>query len=220
MASSNRLLLVEGEADKSFFQAFCKAQALEEIITVSPPRGLGGSKNTKQGAINYLPELLKQLPDGKLERLGLIVDADQVTFGGGFDKTLEQIKTVLAAHDFSLQEQLLTDGGIVFQHQDGLADFGLWIMPNNNDEGMLENWIAQSIHPHDIALYQHAQTTVNALAIPKFKPIRQTKAEIATWLAWQEKPGEGLYYAIDGKLLDQTAPLYTGFLAWLHHVFS
>ncbi|MEJ2792948.1 DUF3226 domain-containing protein [Iodobacter sp. LRB] len=220
MANSKKKLLVEGESDKSFFQEFCKAHNLDLTITVSVATDEGGYKSSKQGAINTLDILLPNLYDGKLERLALIVDADQISDGNGLNNTINQIAKKIQTYGFDPEPARLPNGGLTFKHTDGLADFGLWVMPNNQDEGMLENWIEHCIHANDIALYQHAQTTVNALATQKFKPIRQTKAKIATWLAWQEKPGEGLYYAIDGKLLDQTAPLYAGFIAWLHHVFS
>jgi hypothetical protein len=96
----------------------------------------------------------------------------------------------------------------------------LWVMPNNADEGMLEDWIKQCRHPGEGALYQHAGDSIDTIpGYPKFKPLYRTKAEVATWLAWQEKPGHGLYQAVKPELLDSNSPLYAGLHAWLKHVF-
>lgn len=47
-----------------------------------------------------------------------------------------------------------------------------------------------------------------------------SKAEVATWLAWQKKPGQGLYAACDDNLLNTQAQLYVELLAWLNLVFK
>jgi hypothetical protein len=216
---SKKILLVEGMADKSFYEMFCEKHALHLDVRIAKPCDLGGVRNTKQGAINHLPILLKSLADGQLDRLALIVDADQVEHGGGFQRTVEQIVKIVQPHGFSPEYVVLAGGGLLFRHADGLADFGLWVMPDNAAEGILEDWILQSVHANEQKLFGDAQVAVAALAPPKFRPIRRVKADVATWLAWQEKPGESLYYAVEATLLDEAAPLYLGLQSWLLTVF-
>ena len=220
MGNGNRLLLVEGIADKSFYEEFCRAHELHADVTVAKPKDIGGRRNTKQGAINHLPLLLQQIADGRLERLALLVDADQASDGGGYAKTLEQICAIIGSFGFDLPAERLDQGGLIFPHNDGLAGFGLWVMPNNRDEGTLEKWIIDSVHPDELALFSLAQSALQVLNPPKYPPIRLSKAEVATWLAWQQKPGEGIYYAIEGRLLDQASPGYIGLLQWLERVFQ
>lgn len=219
MANDKNILMVEGEADRSFFEELCNKNGLNSILTVAPPKSLGGTHNTKQGVLQLLPTYLNQLADGQRERLGIVIDADQAVHGSGYLKTLQSVSDILQEFDFSAVPSQI-GGGLTFKHNDGLADFGLWIMPNNSDEGILENWINQCIHPDQASLFSHATTTVAALPDPLFKPIRKPKAEIATWLAWQDKPGEGLYYCIQGGLLNTSAPLHTGLVDWLKGIFS
>lgn len=220
MKKSKHLLLVEGINDKSFFEEFCKRNGLDTQVTVAPPRDLDAQKNSKQAAINHLPLLLKQLQDGQLERLGLIVDADQIADGNGFDNTVKQVSNALAAEGFATPPKRLPKGGLAFTHPDGLPDFGLWVMPDNQNEGILEDWIGQSLHQDEQVLFDHARVTVQALKSPRFKPIRQRKAEIATWLAWQANPGEGLYYAFKDKLLEPGSALYLGLREWFDEIFQ
>jgi hypothetical protein len=107
----------------------------------------------------------------------------------------------------------------LFKHSDGLRDFGLWVMPNNNREGMLEDWIIESIKNDEKALFQQATTAVQQLSSPKFKPHLQAKAEVATWLAWQKTPGHGLYSVMKEGLLDENSVPYTQLGNWLKSIF-
>lgn len=216
---TRQTLLVEGIADQSFYEIFCKKHGLHPEVRVAKPRDFGGLKNTKQGAINLLTTLLPMLGDGQLERLALIVDADQAQDGGGFAKTVEQVAAILTPFGFLSPPVVFPQGGLLFKHGDGLADFGLWVMPDNQAEGALEDWLLRSIRADEQPLLVHAKSAVGTLAAPKFKPARRVKSEVATWLAWQAKPGEGLYYTVDAGLLDESAPLYGGLRDWLHAVF-
>ena len=145
MADSERLLLVEGSNDKRFFEQFCQSIQLDVEVRVAPPREVGGDFNSKQGAIRHLSTLYKRLRTGDLARLALVLDADQTLAGGGFVQTVAQVAAVLAPLGFDANPVSLATGGLVFQHGDGLADFGLWVMPDNGNDGILEDWISQTI---------------------------------------------------------------------------
>ena len=218
---ADRLLLVEGEADRGFFELLCKTQAILAKVQVAPPIDIGGKKNSKQGVLNLLDTLIGNLNDGELQTLAIVLDADRIDDGGGFENTICQIEGKISAFGYnSPPVRLSTAGGLLYKHNDGLADFGVWIMPNNADEGSLEDWIKQSVSTAETSLFQQAQSSVANLSKPKFKPSRLSKAEIATWLAWQAKPGEGLYYTVEGELLDSAAPLHLALVNWLSAVFS
>ncbi len=235
MSDKTGLLLVEGSNDKRFFEEFCKKCNLDTEVLVAPPRELtaGDAYDSKQGCIKHLPLQFKRLRNGAITRLGLVLDADQISDGGGFAKTIEQIAAtiqVAATIDpklgFAAHPTSLSNGGLIFPNNNGLADFGVWIMPNNASEGILEDWISQTILKEGKAhtLLTHAESTVaalpNILGITPFTPSQRKKAEIATWLAWQEKPGMGLSYTIKAELLDQTTLQYIGLEEWLKHVFQ
>lgn len=220
MANPKHILIVEGESDKSFFDEFCREYNLDSNVTIAPPKSLeAGTHNSKQGVINILPTYLRQLADGQLEKLGVVVDADNIEHGSGFSATLSVFSEIVSEFGFVAPEAVAGEG-MLFKHNDGLADFGLWIMPNNAGDGMLEHWISQCIAGEEQELYRLATTTVGGLPSPKFRPVHKIKAEIATWLAWQEKPGAGLYYAVRSSLFNERAPLHSALLKWLEHVYQ
>ncbi|MDD2609337.1 MAG: hypothetical protein PHX60_06520 [Giesbergeria sp.] len=218
--SAKNILLVEGESDRGFFEALCKQWRLPVQVKVSTPRDAGHAKDTKQAVLSVLETTyLSQLADGQIERLAIAVDADRVSDGGGFERTLTQLSQRLHPAGYALDTST-EPGGLLFTHNDGLHDIGVWIMPNNADEGALEHWIQINLHPAEDALMQHARASIDQIPHgQKFKSSRRTKAEVSTWLAWQAEPDHGLWQAAKPGLLDETAPQFQAIKAWLEKVF-
>lgn len=222
MSNIKRILLVEGESDKSFFEEVCTQLNLNTKIQVAPPSDLGGARNSKQGIFNHLSTLLNQLADGSLTQLAVIMDADyKVTHGLGYQGTLDQFKETLAQFGFSLKKSCNPNvSGLFFESSDGLRDIGVWIMPDNLNEGMLEDWMKLCVSHDEQALFQHALKVTKALPQQKFKEIHRSKAEIATWLAWQSSPDRGAYYALRKSGFDQNSAAFKSFAGWLHQSFQ
>lgn len=217
--SLKNILLVEGEADRSFFEALCKSLQLAVEVKVSTPRDTGQFKNTKQAALAAVQNTyLSQLQDGQTERLAIVIDADQVADGGGFANMLARLNALFGPAGYAAPS--ISGPGLVFAHTDGLHSIGAWVMPDNASDGMLEDWVQSSLHPNEAALMQHAKQSIDQIpGGPKFKVLRRTKAEVATWLAWQDDPDHGLWQAVKPGLLDESAPQFQAMKAWLEKVF-
>ena len=219
MAKQTKKLLVEGEADTSFFEA-CLREAGIVDVWVGPPKDFGGKEYGKGNALNILPELIQGLADESSKRLALIVDADFPETDLGFLKTWSKITKILRDYGYSVQDNPpKSTAGIVFRHTDGLPDFGLWIMPDNTRDGLLEDFIKDSAANAEQPLLGHAIKTVKDLPTKKFKEIHNSKAEIATWMAWQAMPGQGLQGAVGGKLLDFEKGQAKQFIDWLKKIY-
>jgi hypothetical protein len=218
--NTKNILLVEGDADRGFFEALCRKLDISVDVRVATPKDTGGDYNTKEGVLTHLTlALLQQLQDGQLERIGVVVDADRQEHGTGFEETLRRFSRSLAQYGY--HRHPASETGLIFRHNDGLSDLGLWIMPNNGDDGILENWVKQCLHPGELGLYQHGEASIDAIpGGPKFQSWHRTKAEVATWLAWQKKPEHGLYNAVEAELLNTNAPLFKDLRAWLALVFQ
>jgi len=98
---------------------------------------------------------------------------------------------------------------------------GVWIMPDNEREGMLEHFVSDLI-PDDNLLWQKAQADV--AAIPEverlFSSVHIRKAEIHTWLAWQETPGRPMGIGITAGWFDHQSPLAERFIDWVKRLFA
>lgn len=218
--SQENILLVEGETDRGFFEALCKNLQLEVKVYVTTPRDAGHIINSKQAAFAVLETTyLPQLYDGQLKRLAIVIDADQDVNGEGFARTLTRLTDRLIPAGYQLRPES-GSSGFLFRHSDGLKDLGAWLMPNNADDGMLEDWIQLNLHPQEAALMQHAKASIDQIpGGAKFKPLRRSKAEVATWLAWQTDPDHGLWQAVKPGLLNESAPQLQALKEWLMSVF-
>ena len=220
------ILIVEGEGDRSCLEQLCRTLNISPdiFLPASPKDLLDDGYDSKQGvyiALEDRLELLKQA-DSPLKRLAIIVDADQTQHGQGYSKTFDEVSRRLQAFDYHLDSQASTQAnGLVFSHQDeGFNPIGVWIMPNNQQDGAIESWISNCISNTEQPLFSHAKSVVNTVSTTfnrTFTGNKKSKADIATWLAWQKSPNIGLYTAVN--LLDSQSPEYNNLVAWLHYIF-
>jgi hypothetical protein len=217
---TKKILLVEGENDKQLFKKLC---GIDVEIKVSTPKDHDHEKNGKMSCFQLLETLLEQLDDGSLTHLALIVDADFDNDHWGFEKTLKKVNDIIVKYGYNNVPDT-KNAGIIFSHPNGLKSFGLWIMPNNKSEGMLEDWVQTAIVNSEAQLLQHAVQTVEKLPNPKFKPIHLSKAKVATRMAWQTIPGEGLHAIVDNEnnknLINLNCPPAKDLIAWLNKVYE
>jgi hypothetical protein len=221
MTRSSKRLLVEGENDRLFFEACCQIARLQSI-QVGPPLDIGGAGNGKNNAISLLPKLIEQMEQQTVTHLGLVLDADAPqTDGLGFVKTWDKITGVLAAQGYIIPSRPnKPNAGLCFEHKDGLPPIGLWIMPDNCSNGFLENFIKTALAGTEKKLLERAVNTVDALPEKRFKPHHNEKAEIATYMAWQKSPGQGMHGAVGAKLLNFEKGLAKQYIDWLRSVFA
>ncbi|MCK6411783.1 MAG: hypothetical protein L6Q55_05075 [Azonexus sp.] len=220
---TQKTLLVEGEADQIFFEALLRTIGYKkQEITVGPPREYGASGNGKGNAIFIFEDLLDSLNDGRVTRLGLVVDADSKSSGGlGFLATYQRIEKLLSPRGYDVQTPPSNVGfdGFIFDNRNGLPKIGIWIMPTNKADGYIEDWCLASAAAAENQLVAQARQAVNSINNKKFPEHFFSKACTSTWLAWQRTPGGGLGSLIGNKLLNENSESYKGLSNWLRKVF-
>lgn len=222
------VLLVEGSNDKTFFENLCKIHKLNVHVKVKNPRDLLTTQNTfnsKRGVIDSLEELLPLLEDAdsSIQKIALILDADITgEHRGGFQETMEQIKEKTSNFGYEKKHKYINKG-IEIPHSDSaMNSLGVWVMPDNKSDGTIEDWIKHKILDSESQLFNHACQTVGKLTNKKFSQNSITKAEIATWLAWQNQPGRTIAYALkEGEeLLDVNHESFKELITWLKAFFT
>ena len=100
--------------------------------------------------------------------------------------------------------------------------FGVWIMPDNQTEGMLETFLAYLVKDESEALWQYSQQVVSEAKSKgaTYKPTHVHKANIHTWLAWQDEPGNQLHIAVKKKILDPQHPKAQNFVNWFKTLYK
>lgn len=149
--------------------------------------------------------------------MAVVLDADFESDHWGFKVTLKKVTKILKDNGYG--EPNIQFGGLSFPHSDGLNSIGLWIMPDNYSEGMLEDWIKKSVQDSELSLLDRAINTVKDLPNKKFKSIHNSKAEVATWLSWQRRPGCGFDGAIDENLFNFQCESMTQLINWLNRIY-
>jgi hypothetical protein len=220
VSNTKRKLLVEGEADTSFFSACCHETGINDVW-IGPPKSFHGVGSGKGNAINVFPLLIDQMVQGQISHLGIVVDADYAKLDGlGHDETLKKLTAVLRERGYDSLQNRAKHQGYVFQHNDGLPNVGVWIMPDNFGSGFLEDFIRTTIVAAESKLFKKAADTVAGLNEPKFKPHHASKAHVATWLAWQSIPGQGLHSVVGNRLVNLKKGPGADFVSWLRQVYG
>lgn len=197
-------LLVEGADDRHVCTQLLRHHAIE-----TPPRieDMGGVHNL----LAELPVFLKGSPT---ETLGIVLDAD-TDLAVRWQALSDRLRR--AGYDCPTEPD--PDGTIV--EAKGLRRVGTWIMPDNRLPGILEDFM-QLLVPDGDELFALACTAVSG--IPqlqvRFPESRRPKAELHTWLAWQDEPGKPLGQAILARYLDADRTAAHGFVAWIRRLFT
>lgn len=169
------------------------------------------------GSVDELlkPEVMQaELGASGLEALGLVVDAD-----GDAAARWSDLREVWGREFPDLPNQIPAEGLEV--DRDGGPRFGVWIMPDNRFTGMLEDFLVRLVPNDSSALYELAQECVaeaRGHSAP-FKDVHERKAEVHTWLAWQDPPGLRLHEAVSRRVLDPMRPESGPFVQWFRGLF-
>jgi len=198
-------LLVEGPDDAQVFFHLLRYYQLDTHITIQP----------KEGIDNLLEALEVELMRRAETRLGIVVDAD-IAIANRWQSL--RYKLIKAGYT-SVPLHPAPEGTML--KQEGRPMVGLWLMPNNIIPGMLEDFMSLLIPAGDI-LWPMAQDIVQQVITKdrRFPQTQEMKANVHTWLAWQEEPGKPMGQAITKRYLDASAPHAKQLIDWLCRLFD
>lgn len=209
------ILLVEGYNDKFVIQKLLKRRKIEfENFDIR-------SCENVDKLLNILPETI-QLKTNE-DVIGIIVDADE-----NLAERWKSLRTLLIKAGFKNVPQLTDAKGIIVKDENyELPQIGVWLMPNNQLTGRIEDFI-KFLVPSDDDLLPLAEKKVDDLISKgknRFTIPHRSKAVIHTWLAWQEKPGIQLGAAVTYRVAktleyildDKNA---SDFVGWLKRLFK
>lgn len=126
--------------------------------------------------------------------------------------------------------------GYIGQVQGYPKPFGVWLMPDCKTDNQKLEHLVTTLIPLTDPLWGHARTSTvaakekvddaNALlnrgTLPwkRFGDIDLIKAEVRTWLSWQEEPGIAFGAAINNRTLGHDSPSAKLFLDWMKRLFG
>lgn len=198
-------LLVEGHDDLHVVLALCQKFNVPENFDVISVDGLG----------NLEKQLNLRLKQSDTKTIGVIVDADT-----GLPSRWQHIVSLFRSLKVLLPEEIPGTGLIC--HNPDQPRVGVWIMPDNRLDGMLEDFIAVLV-PVDDKLLPEVKSnldTIEQKGLNKYKAETKSKAIIHSWLACQEDPGTPLGLAITKKYLALESDTCLLFMNWLKNLYN
>ena len=207
-------LLVEGDDDKHLFDHLLGHHQIFELCRV---QNEDLQVKDKGGFENLAKTLKTELKRSGLRRLGIIVDAN--------DKILYRWQSLQdRLIEFSYSKAVIPPvpsiGGTIIE-QENLPMVGLWLMPDNQRPGIIEDFVSLLIQPNDL-LWPMAIDIVQRVIEKdcRFRESYTSKARIHSWLAWQEEPGKPMGQAITKHYLDAEAPHAQEVIGWIRRLFD
>lgn len=201
----NKKLLVEGNDDQHVIWALCERFTVNENFDVIDCEGI-----TK--LYEQLPVRFKQ---AQVDTIGLIIDADSE-----IKDRWKSISTLLSLQGFTIPEEIPLEGLILKDK----AEFkiGVWIMPNNNENGMLEDFISFLVPKEDkiLPIVNDTLTNIESKGLNQYSLIHKSKATIHSWLSLQSDPGTPMGLGITKRYLTTDEETCLKLVNWLKELFG
>jgi len=161
--------------------------------------------------------LIAQLQESSVKTLGIIVDAN-----GNFAGRWQRISG-FCNNQGAIVPNSCPNTGLIVPDILGTR-FGAWIMPNNRDDGMLENFCQAMVPEADNRiLWDYAKNSANFARKDYGAPFIENhlhKAQMHTWLSWQDPPGERMGSAITKRILRAEMGWGVSFANWFRELYG
>lgn len=204
------ILLVEGQDEFHVISSLCKRRNYPKTFEIEDCK-------SREKAIDLLEVYFKEEAT-RTRSVGIVIDAETNN-----EATWQKIKSRIEKserYDY-IPATLPTNGLILQPNRKIYPQVGVWIMPNNNTAGMLEDFVAL-LADKDDALMNEVEQTLTSLEkkeINKYKHVHRAKAKIHTFLAWNDEPGYPMGLAITAKVLNGDAKEADLFMEWIARLF-
>lgn len=209
-----RLLLVEGEQDKRVIPELIEANQIVWEVEGKPIVWIDAV-----GGYEILADpdtIATELAASQLQALGIIIDADNHP-----SRRWQSIRQSALKSIPDLPEDL-PETGLIHVTSRGIR-FGIWMMPNNQDQGILETFLSQLVPDRGMDLWNFAGTQARSAQTDHgapYTPEQAPKAQIYTWLAWQNPPGRQLHQALTQKIFQPDHPHAHRFVTWFKALYN
>lgn len=210
MAVYRKLLIVEGKDDRHVMMALRDKLGMKGTYEVEE----------RDNDDKLLVAISTDAKRSERECLGVVIDRDTDDSDKNKDRW-QQIKDRLSPLGYAVPESAPAVGAILPSPELGLSKIGIWLMPDNQNYGMLEDFMRFLIPDNDECLIFAEETihTLESKKIQRYKEVHRSKALMHTWIAWQDKPGIPLGQSAT-RYLDTNTELCQQFADWLRRLFN
>ena len=204
------LLVVEGLNDHHLVLHLCRQ--------ADPELGNRFDFHNAQGRTGVINSVRNFVNQPGFTGVGFVLDGDE-TPQEHWRQVMERI--AIAYPDMQLPEAP-EPGGTIVPGDPGMGSprIGIWVMPDNQSAGELEDFVVQMIPTGDL-VWPLSQTYIADIPLParRFEDNRIIKSQVHAWLSARKYPGLVGLAIRDGDLVVNNSLSQT-FLAWLTRLFA
>ena len=204
-SSGPRMLLTEGKNDCHVICSLCVKYNIEENFQIYDCQ-------SDERALKKLSALISS--SIAPEVLGIVIDADNPSLRGKWDN----LNARLVKEGYTLPA-IPSEGGTILELV-GKPKIGIWLMPNNKIDGMLEDFCAELASPDAIAFARKCTMEAKDNGFSTFIDNHLSKATVHAFLSWQDTPGMPLGQAITANALNGEHDSAVKFVEFLNLLFS
>ena len=200
---SPELLLVEGRDERHVVSKLLDRHRLQPSFEIAPKDGF---EELRQSIYNEVNAPRRRV-------LGILADGNDHP-----DRRWQSISDQLRDADCKVPKDRCRTG-TVFPGPRGTR-VGVWLMPDNQRRGELEDFVAEMI-PGGDPTWPRAKRYIDDIPGEerKFRPNKLTRAYVHAWLAAREDP-RPMGIAITAGDLLHDAPIAASFVGWLRELFA
>ncbi|MDE0268980.1 MAG: hypothetical protein OXI96_08100 [Acidimicrobiaceae bacterium] len=195
---SERVLLVEGRDDERVIRELCEHAGFSCDFSIID----------KNGKDRLLRSIRNEVEVSGRTALGVVLDANN-----DIAARWQAVRNQLSRADTAVQPDLDPTGSVI----QGMPRVGVWIMPDNQNEGQLEDFVAAMIPQNDV-VWPLAQDYIKSIPDPH-RPSPLIKAQVHAWLAARPRPRH-MGTAIQAGDFDTQASLAESFINWMKRLFE
>jgi hypothetical protein len=200
---AERVVLVEGKDDCHVILAVAQYFRLAENFGIY-------ECGSDESVLKRLNALILSSDPVRPKSIGVVLDATEGRWA--------QLTNKISPHGYTIPPTP-DPNGTILEGDDAKPRIGVWIMPDNADQGMLEDFLLPGVPPGGVEVAKEAVELAKKKKVATFKDVHHSKAVIHTYLAWQDEPGRPLGLSVTSKLLSAETPASKRFVAWLRKLF-
>lgn len=196
-------LLVEGNDD---------VQVIKRIAEISsihlPPI------HETEGIDRLLTQIYPQINVSGRRALGIVVDANDAPSARWQAISDRLVRSGIAPPQYPAME------GTIIPAQSGMPRVGVWLWPDNESSGELEDFI-KSLIPEDDPVWPLSEEYIDrilAQQLNEFNIGKKSRAQVHAWLSVRRRPRR-MGQAIGARDLNANAPTFATFTNWLTSLF-
>ena len=213
--SEASILRVEGKDDEHVVWHLLLRHGIDcEHIPVAIKSPDSSGHQIASGIDALLEGMPTEVRSGTGRSVGFVLDADEDA-GDRWNAVRDRLKGVGLTLPHRIPQEGFVGEASTFQ-----ARVGVWLMPDNQRSGALEEFLQDLVHSNDPLMPIAERSTHEAKEQgARFPDTAQLRAALHAWLAWQERPGVPYGTAIRARYFSDDSAAAIAFVEWFKRVF-